>query len=104
VVDIAGLGGIAVAYVGFALTRPGRFRVMFDPSIRRGRWRDSRGQIPEGASNDHVGWVQRRAPIVDRILSWWHTEVPGADPNTPPRQETPIAVTGRDHVGRPHNR
>ncbi|WP_146102114.1 hypothetical protein [Nocardia nova] len=73
-VDIAGLGGIAVAHVGFALPRSGRFRVMFDSSIRRGRRRDGKGQVPEGASNDHVGWMQRRAPIVDRILSWWHTE------------------------------
>jgi predicted alpha/beta hydrolase len=36
-------------------------------------WRYGHADVPAGASNDHIGWARRPEPVVDRIVTWWHT-------------------------------
>ncbi|SDT49479.1 alpha/beta fold hydrolase [Actinoplanes derwentensis] len=37
------------------------------------RWHYRTADVPPGASNDHIGWARRPAPVVDRVLTWWAT-------------------------------
>ncbi|OQR63564.1 hydrolase [Streptomyces maremycinicus] len=36
------------------------------------RWHHTSDQVPEGSTNDHIGWVRTPATVVDRIVTWWH--------------------------------
>ncbi|GAA1638921.1 alpha/beta fold hydrolase [Actinoplanes couchii] len=39
------------------------------------RWHFRTVEVPPGASNDHIGWARKPGPVVDRILTWWSSEV-----------------------------
>ncbi|MFD7392939.1 hypothetical protein ACFV46_31160 [Streptomyces sp. NPDC059852] len=36
------------------------------------RWHHTSDQVPEGSTNDHIGWVRTPATVVDHIVTWWH--------------------------------
>ncbi|WP_430782690.1 alpha/beta fold hydrolase [Actinoplanes sp. G11-F43] len=37
------------------------------------RWHYRNADVPPGASNDHIGWARKPAPVVDHVIAWWAT-------------------------------
>ncbi|WP_229070164.1 serine aminopeptidase domain-containing protein [Actinoplanes sp. DH11] len=37
----------------------------------RSGWLYRDADVPDGASNDHIQWVRKPGPVVDRVLTWW---------------------------------
>ncbi|MDO9380131.1 MAG: alpha/beta fold hydrolase [Nocardioidaceae bacterium] len=46
-------------------------------------WRHTRAGSPSPATVDHLRWVKRPQPVVDRVVTWW-TDTRHLRPSTPP--------------------
>lgn len=52
---------------------------LWDPSHVE-RWHRRLDEVPEGASNDHIGWARTPEPMVERIMEWWARVEASTDP------------------------
>jgi len=50
---------------------------LFDPGAVT-RWHYTDGEVPEGASNDHITWVRTPEHVVSRAQLWWGAEAAAA--------------------------
>lgn len=48
-------------------------RRLFAPAALT-RWHYAHGEVPEGESNDHVGWVRTPDSVVAKVRLWWDAE------------------------------
>lgn len=53
---------------------------LFTPSATT-VWHYRHTEVPPGASNDHIGWARKPAPVVDHIVTWWTASADSRHPS-----------------------